>query len=187
MIARRSGRFAAGSSARLRDVRGASAGPRRRSKRRMNRLRVDHFPSDRLDHFLSGARTAPTARSTPGRREASGRSRREQRRPICAGPDSPCCASSRSSVSSSCLTASAPTDASNDMPVLRRVPSVHLSGTRRPRMGNEPHAQVAGTIGNAHERGRRSGWSPGMELQQAVLATGGVPSFTEEVQPHAVH
>ena len=24
----------------------------------MNRLRVDHFPSDRLDHFLSAARTA---------------------------------------------------------------------------------------------------------------------------------
>ena len=80
-----------------------------------------------------------------------------------------------------------PTDASNDMPVQRRVPSVHLSGTRRRRMGNEPHAQVAGTIGNAHERRRRSGWSPGMELQQAVLATGGAPSFTEEVQPHAVH
>jgi hypothetical protein len=75
----------------------------------------------------------------------------------------------------------------NDMPVQRRVPSVHLSGTGRRGTGNEPHAQVAGTIGNAHERRRRSGWSPGMELQEAVLATGGVPSFTEEVQPHAVH
>ena len=67
------------------------------------------------------------------------------------------------------------------------TPSVHLSGTRRRRTGNEPHAQVAGTIGNAHERRRRSGWPPGMELQQAVLATGGAPSFTEEVQPHGVH
>jgi glyoxylase-like metal-dependent hydrolase (beta-lactamase superfamily II) len=63
----------------------------------------------------------------------------------------------------------------------------NLSDTGRRRTVNQPHAQLAGTVGNAHERRRRSRWSPGMELQQAVLATGWLPSFTEEVQPHRVH
>jgi hypothetical protein len=53
-----------------------------------------------------------------------------------------------------------------------------LSRTRQRRTVNDGHAQVAGSIRSAHDRWRRSGWSPDMETDEAVLAARRAPPFS---------